>query len=268
VKASKAEYFASLSAELESQQRRIRHLIGSAHWGHDGRHKELLLAEVIRRHCPSSVLVSTGFVVSPSNFEIRSSEQDILLVDTAKEAPLFNQGGLVIAFPETVLAAISVKTTMETTTVDSVISGLKSVRDTAFNAGTNPEKTWCAGFFYTVDKAWHSNTTLIYDNVKRAMLGNPSPQPIIDDGRPYITGPNFLGASNDVSLLVDYERNKTKHAVTLRGYNSGQLATAVFLGCLLEHVSLHFDRHPAVFSDLVTELSVPPLDPPSMIVAD
>src|SRR5437016_5448329 len=87
---SEAEYFGSLSGELDSQADRVRQLIGDAHWGHDGRHKELLLAELIRRHCPSSVLVSTGFVISPNNLEVRSSEQDILLVNIATEAPLFH----------------------------------------------------------------------------------------------------------------------------------------------------------------------------------
>src|SRR5947208_4098809 len=111
LKPSQTEYFASLSQELASQARRVRQLIGSAHWGHDGRHKELLLMELIRRHCPSTALVSTGFVVSPGNMEMRSSEQDILVVDTSREAPLFNQGALVIAFAHTILAAISVKTT-------------------------------------------------------------------------------------------------------------------------------------------------------------
>src|SRR5438105_11370834 len=103
---SEAEYFSSLSSELNSQADRVRQLIGSAHWGHDGRHKELLLADIVRRHCPQSVLVTTGFIVSPNDLEVRSLEQDILVLDVSKEAPLFQQGGLAVAFAHTVLAAI------------------------------------------------------------------------------------------------------------------------------------------------------------------
>ena len=40
-------YLESLAAELQSQSERVRSLIGSAHWLHDGRHKEHLLAEVV-----------------------------------------------------------------------------------------------------------------------------------------------------------------------------------------------------------------------------
>jgi hypothetical protein len=123
LKPAENEYFASLSGELDLQAQRVRQLIGSAHWGHDGRHKELLLAELIRRHCPASVLVSTGFVISPNNLEVRSSEQDILIVDASREAPLFHQGALVVAFAHTVLAAISVKTKMTPRTLkDTMVS--------------------------------------------------------------------------------------------------------------------------------------------------
>jgi hypothetical protein len=85
------DYFLSLAEELNSQASRVRQLIGSAHWGQDGRHKEALLRELIRRHSPASILVTSGFLVSPNNVEVRSLEQDILLIDTSTEAPLFNR---------------------------------------------------------------------------------------------------------------------------------------------------------------------------------
>src|ERR1039458_857317 len=131
MKPSKLGYFQSLAEELRSQSSRVRQLIGDAHWGHDGRHKEVLLQALIRRHCPSTVLVSSGFMVSQNDPEILSSEQDILVVDTSTEAPLFNQGGLVIVFPHTVMAAISVKSTMSDATIKSVVDGLATVRNVA-----------------------------------------------------------------------------------------------------------------------------------------
>jgi hypothetical protein len=39
------EYFRSLAAEFDVQASRVRHLIGDAHWGHDGNHKEALVAD-------------------------------------------------------------------------------------------------------------------------------------------------------------------------------------------------------------------------------
>jgi hypothetical protein len=178
LKPSEAEYFASLSGELDSQAQRVRQLIGSAHWGHDGRHKEVLLAELIRRHCPSSVLVSTGFVISPNNLEIRSAEQDILLIDTSVEAPLFHQGALVVAFAHTVLAAVSVKTTMSPVSMKETIDGLQTVRRVVRDAALGAEQTWCGGFFYRVQESWSKTPQLIYKSVKRCILNNPAPAPV------------------------------------------------------------------------------------------
>ena len=62
---------------------------------------------------------------------MRSKEQDILVIDASAEAPLFHQGDLAIAFPHTVIAAISIKTKMDTNTLKDVVEGLASVRKTA-----------------------------------------------------------------------------------------------------------------------------------------
>src|SRR5207237_9823165 len=149
------------AADLDSQANRVRQLIVDAHWSHDGRHKELLLSELIRRHCPSSVLVSTGFVVSPNNLEVRSSEQDIVIVDVSKEAPLFHQGALVVAFAHTVLGAISVKTTMTAQTLKQTIDGLQTVRRVARDAGIKAEQIWCGGFFFRLQASWSANSRLM-----------------------------------------------------------------------------------------------------------
>ena len=79
-------YLRSLADELRAQSQRVRDLIGDAHWLTDGFHKEFLLAEIIRRHLPGSHIAGRGFVVSPSHLEVRSREQDILVVDTSCEA--------------------------------------------------------------------------------------------------------------------------------------------------------------------------------------
>src|SRR5688572_9178491 len=104
-----SDYLRSLSTELTAQADRVRHLIGDRHWLHEGRHKEHLLGEVLRRHLPATATASTGFVVSPTQ-AICSREQDLLVLDCSAEAPVFSQGGLTIAFPQTVLASISIKT--------------------------------------------------------------------------------------------------------------------------------------------------------------
>jgi hypothetical protein len=261
LKPSEAEYFASLSGELDSQAQRVRQLIGGAHWGHDGRHKELLLAELIRRYCPSSVLVSTGFVISPNNLEIRSSEQDILIVDASREAPLFHQGQLVVAFAHTVVAAVSVKTTMESASLKETIDGLQTVRRVVRDAGLKAEQTWCGGFFYRVQESWSKNSQLIYNNVKRCILKNPAPAPILHDDKPHIIGPNCISDSSELALIFDYERIGNKNTARLRGYSCPGVATAIFLSAILEHIAINFGATHSPFTDLVANLGLPNLSP-------
>ena len=124
-------YLLSLAGELHSQSTRVRDLIGDAHWYCDGHQKGYLLLDLLRRHLPSGMLASRGFVISATETDRRSREQDILVVDATQEAPIFNQGGVIIVFPRFVRAAVSVKTTMNSVTVEDSVAGLNSVRNGA-----------------------------------------------------------------------------------------------------------------------------------------
>jgi hypothetical protein len=266
MKPSKTDYFLSLAAELNAHSSRVRQLIGDAHWGHDGRHKEILLADMIRRHSPSPFVVSSGFVVSPNNAEVRSSEQDILVIDTSTEAPLFHQGDLVIVFPHTVIAAISVKSTMNNTMMRSVIDGLQTVREVARDGNTEPNRIWCGGFFYTVDDSWVSEPGHIYRSIKEHILANPAPRPIVDSGQPHVLGPDLIADSKEMAFIVDYERCDDKSTARIRGYVCKGAATAVFLSCMLEHVSLRLTGTRSVFSDFLSDLEIPQLEPSVVVI--
>ena len=263
MKTSNFGYFQSLAEELHSQSLRVRQLIGDAHWGHDGRHKELLLQHLVRRHCPSTVLVSTGFVVSPTNPETRSKEQDLLIIDTSTEAPLFHQGDLVVAFPHTVLAAISIKSTMDDGEVKSVIDGLASVRQTARDCNCAPHRIWCGGFFYSVSEAWQKDPTKMYHSLQTHIRANPAPKPLVDKGLPHASGPDLLADAKDYAYLIDYASSTVPNMSKIRGYNCQGIATAVFLSCLIEHMTVHFGRGHSTFTDVLLQRNMLTLTPPS-----
>ncbi|HHI87436.1 MAG TPA: hypothetical protein ENK03_00645, partial [Candidatus Cloacimonetes bacterium] len=54
----------SITDELLIVKDRVRKLIGNAHWVTDGRHKESVLKDVIKRFLPKNISVGTGFVIS------------------------------------------------------------------------------------------------------------------------------------------------------------------------------------------------------------
>ena len=66
IAAGRTRYLTSLAFELKAQSQRVRDLIGTKHWLSDGYHKEELLRSVLRRHSPSAVTWTRGFVTSPT----------------------------------------------------------------------------------------------------------------------------------------------------------------------------------------------------------
>jgi hypothetical protein len=97
---------------------------GAAHRGEDGRFVEALLRSFLCDALPSSILVSTGFILRPAvktgikgnerrgNKDQHSKQLDIIVFD-GSNYPVFQQlGGSVIVPPEGVLAIVSVKKTL------------------------------------------------------------------------------------------------------------------------------------------------------------
>lgn len=107
------QFHLSITKELKALQDRVRSLIGDAHWGEDGRYKEAVLRNVIRRFLTQDAVIGTGFIVRHSPEELKVSNQiDILVVDS-RYPLLFAEGDFIITTPFNVLAMIEVKTELE-----------------------------------------------------------------------------------------------------------------------------------------------------------
>lgn len=100
-----ADYYRSLTQELDALKGRVRHLIASQHWQTDGEWKESVLRTVLRRHLPPTIGVGRGFIVGPRAL---SGQIDVLLFDASY--PLLHQDGdLVFITPDAVRGIIEVK---------------------------------------------------------------------------------------------------------------------------------------------------------------
>jgi len=51
------EFQKSITKELDTIKNRVRNLIGSSHWGEEGRYKEAILRNVIKRFLPSNLSI-------------------------------------------------------------------------------------------------------------------------------------------------------------------------------------------------------------------
>ena len=104
------EFQKSITQELDSVKNRVRSLIGSAHWGEDGRYKEVILKNVLKRFLPQNISVGTGFVVNGRTNEQQtiSKQIDIIIYDNTYPL-LFQEGDFIIASNDNVKGLIEVK---------------------------------------------------------------------------------------------------------------------------------------------------------------
>ena len=100
----------TITGELKVVQDRVRHLIGNANWGEEGRYKEVILRNVIRRFLPATISLGTGFIAKKENGEIKISKQiDIIIYDNTYPV-LFSEDDFIITTPANVKGIIEVKT--------------------------------------------------------------------------------------------------------------------------------------------------------------
>ena len=258
VRADRHRYLRSLSNELAAQADRVRDLIGDRHWLSDGHHKEALLIHLLQRHMPAGIRVGRGFVVSSYDSNSVSREQDALLLDTTREAPLFTQDDLVVALPSTVVAAISVKTSLTASTVRDSFDTLRTARDICGDlAPSGP--IWCGAFFFGVDEASEEPVDL-YRHMTQGLneLRDKVQKPIAE------VAPDFVATAAEFAFRFDRDFRPASDSPTvtrIRGFGCSGLATAVFLSDLLAHIAQH--RGPAINSlaDLIDNNIVAPLTP-------
>lgn len=249
VAANPLGYLLSLAEELASQAKRVRDLIGSRHWLSDGHHKEYLLSNLLQRHCPSATLVTRGFVLNPRYPELCSREQDILVIDTSSEAPLFYQGGLAIASPQSLIATISVKTRLGKAELSDAVGSLSSAQEVALESGIPLTHTFYGAYFFEISPQVISSPAIIYDYLSEH-CGKQSSSTILT--------PDYLSSGKDLIFKVSHEDSAT----FINGFSSPGFATAIFLAALLAHIAASRGNHESNILDLAENTAVSPLNPP------
>ncbi|MEJ1240586.1 DUF6602 domain-containing protein [Chryseolinea sp. T2] len=115
------EYHQATTHELLAVTHKVRNLIH--HWGEDGRYKEAILKNVLRRFIPERYLIATGFVVKPTftrGEHVSSRQIDIIIYDSTSPV-LFKEGDFVILTPDGVRAIVEVKNNLQTQDLARII---------------------------------------------------------------------------------------------------------------------------------------------------
>jgi hypothetical protein len=115
------EYHKSINEEFKVLQNRVRNLI--KHWPEDGRYKEIVLQNILKRFLPKNIDVLTGFCIRA--IERGRSEQskqiDIILYDSSYPV-LFREGNFAIVPPEGIVGIIEVKSNINNQNFDEIIN--------------------------------------------------------------------------------------------------------------------------------------------------
>jgi len=115
------EFQMSITKELNTIKNRVRNLIGDQHWGEEGRYKEAILRNVIKRFLPNNISIGTGFVIKKDNNEPLISKQiDIVIYDNTIPV-LFSEGDFVVTTYRNVKGIIEVKTKIGNNELEEII---------------------------------------------------------------------------------------------------------------------------------------------------
>ena len=146
----------SINDELLIVKDRVRKLIGTAHWGEDGRHKESVLKNVIERFLPNNISIGTGFVISKRVEDFKQTTQiDIILYDNNYPV-LFSDGDFIITTPKNVVGIIEVKTKIRNSDFNEIIK--KSVENGKL-IGSEYNKIFNGIFSYEYSESLFDNRT-------------------------------------------------------------------------------------------------------------
>lgn len=155
-------YLRSWSDELLARANRVRELIGDAHWLSDGHHKEALIREFLCRYLPRTINISTGFVRATGKQQKCSPEIDILIFDPVKHPPYFNEGGLSIVPPSSVIAHYEVKTKFTKQSLKNALSTIVEVQLILSNSDvqSNLNNIWRCICFYECEDSRTSQSIM------------------------------------------------------------------------------------------------------------
>ena len=114
------EFHKSTSDELKSIKNRVRNLIGNSNWAEEGRYKETILKNVIRRFLPAKYIIGSGFIVKSFNGKLECSTQNDILIFDSSYPILLSEGDFYIVTPNSVRAVIEVKTNIQNQNLSDV----------------------------------------------------------------------------------------------------------------------------------------------------
>lgn len=138
------KYHQSIVKEIQSLKSRVRNLIGDVHWASDGTWKELVLINYLRRILPSPFSIGSGFIRNNQN---ELTKQIDIIIYNNRFPLLFSEGNFVIAFSESVLGIIEVKTKIQANKLSEITQTAQENGKIILDNTDNPPRELFNGVF-------------------------------------------------------------------------------------------------------------------------
>lgn len=156
------KYQSSISKEFIVLKDRVRSLIGSKHWGEEGRYKEIILMNFLRKHLPKNMAVGTGFIMDGNNYNKISSQIDLIIYDDNYPI-IFKENDFIIVHSKSVLGIIEVKSKFDKSKLKEVI---KAASDNSKLPQLRSRKVFNGIFYYDVGNVNYFNGQNVDPDIK------------------------------------------------------------------------------------------------------
>lgn len=170
------DYNKTTTKELLALQNKVRSLI--THWGEDGRYKEAILKNIIRRFLPEKYSIGTGFVIKQTDIRgehLSSRQIDLIIYDDASPI-LFKEGDFIILTPDAVRGIIEVKANLQNQGIAEVLRQANENGQFIFSGKTDKRHQFFNGVFSYEGYERHFDLgTFVqnYNNSNQDFLGEP-----------------------------------------------------------------------------------------------
>lgn len=224
------DYLESWTEELSARANRVRNLIGNRHWLTDGHHKEVIVREFLLRYLPSQLVIGSGFIKALDE-DLCSTEIDILISDNLKHPAYFNEGGIQILPPSSVVAYIEMKSTFSSTSLCSALTGVsasqKSLNDFC-------DSVWRCICFVTIDRDFNSFLSTVCSEIKKTIADLN-----FDSATDVMRRLPICIASFD-TYVVFLKVSSVHNSISLSFFEFEKLSASISFSDLFEHVRSHF----------------------------
>jgi hypothetical protein len=211
------DYHISINDEFKNLRDRARNLVQN--WSEDGRYKEAIFKNIIKRYLPGNYSVGTGFVISRDNGIIKQTNQiDVIIYNNLFPA-FFQEGDFVILTPECVRGIIEIKTRLDNSLFNDVVNICNF--NGQFICKYSSGKVFNGLFFF-------DDGSTITDRTKR-MLIDERERYTIEERKKYLLNHIAIGDSHFVKYNVN---NDDKYCL----YELKNLAYSYFIMNIIEDI--------------------------------